>query len=88
MTLSERVRLFDFVAIESRSSPPRPPRTTTTASSRRRLRNAAGFFADRFQTQPITVDEVQEASRRQRMETARSSEQFSALRASFIGGEK
>ena len=88
LPLSERVRLFD-ATISNRSSPPRPP--SRSSSSRRRFRNSNAIFEynSRYRTQPITVDEVQEASRRQqRLESVsvRSTENVSILRNSFLRG--
>lgn len=54
MSIAERVRLFD-----------RPPPKTVTAAATavRGKRRHHAPSSPRFQTQPVTVDEVQEASR-------------------------
>ena len=65
LSIAERVRLFDLSGGDPNPSspsptiPPVPPRSTRSAvkSFRRRGQDP------RFQTQPITVDEVQEASK-------------------------
>ncbi len=67
LTLAERVRLFDQQQQQQQqqrdrsSNPhlllPRPP------SARRRHHHHGSSLSARFQTQPITIDEVQQASR-------------------------
>ena len=76
MTLAERVRLFDnsnYETIFKDDLPSYPPsqlprqKSTRVHNRRRRhlLNNSDSSFSaiSRFQTQPITVDEVQEASK-------------------------
>ena len=100
MTLSERVRLFDryYALADGNRDSPSPPATPPprhpggdflTARrqqrSKRRLLNQQDL-ASRFQTQPITVDEVQEASRRNRsIHHAAGGESVAALRSLFGG---
>ena len=66
LSLADRVRLFDPVTSpNSTHLPPcsnrrSPPTRTSSSSNRRRIQSS---LLNRFQTQPITVDEVQEASR-------------------------
>ena len=99
LTLAERVRLFDHQQQRDRSSNPhlllpRPP------SARRRHHHGSSLSA-RFQTQPITIDEVQQASRQigiqqqqqqqqhrlsqQRPVSSGGSEGVAALRSIFVG---
>jgi len=66
ISLSDRVLVYDAERVVRRSvaiPPPRPPTGSSARSRRGWTSSGARSPSSRFQTQPITVDEVQEASR-------------------------
>ena len=61
MSLADRVRMFNGLSSDQRSVVSRPPRATAAGQQQAARRGRRKL--NRFQTQPITVDEVEKARR-------------------------